>query len=593
MQTPRDHLSAALAGLESQTAERLRAIAEPGPVSRFVDKVVGAISPRALAGRMESRTQAAMAVFQAAEVSRLTMNWDAPETSGDGAMIQDGALMNARMRGAKRDNWAIASMTDSYRRDVGCMTPRAAAFDLRTREKLEDFNRRIDFAWRRWAMTPGFCDFHKQQSLTDLMGLTVEEAIQTGQGFVMPAVKERGGPVPLVLQLFEFEQLATELIKDPNGNEIKSGIEVDKDGVAVAYHFYMGGHPLEWEQGEVTRIPADRILRLAQFDRVRSVLASSVLTPSLTAARSLATYLNYEDRAKHIEACVSLQLRKDQGYANKAGSGIGMGASATKAPASQDLVDANGRKVKRMESGVIYDPPPGSFLESVGTNRPGGAFESYINARAQHVAAGGNRSKSAVTREFTASYTAERRGEVEDHKGNRLWHERQVTQVLQPIRNLFIDLMIMTGKVQVPAEFLRDPELRAGLYETEWMPPRREPIDPSRAAAAQKIRLDYKLTNRGRELNEEGRDWHDNFDDISEQKRYAEELGIPLPEMQAGGAGATSPNEARPSGTSDAPDGTGDDDDNSDNNGGDEETGDDENAGRGAKPRAAFVGGMQ
>ena len=131
-----------------------------------------------------------------------------------------------------------------------------------------------------------------------------------------------------------------------------------------------------------------------------------------------------------------------------------------------------------------------------------------------------------------------------------------MTQLLMPIRRLFIDLAILMRKIEVPAAILRDPDWREALYETEWMPPRREPIDPSKQAAAQKIRLEQRLTNRGRELNEEGRDWHDNFDDIAEQRDYAEEKGIALPEDSSGGPGVDS-SEPRPRGESRSPDGTG------------------------------------
>jgi lambda family phage portal protein len=570
-----------LEDLQADASARMMSIARPGLVGRAIDRVVGALSPSMLAAREEARTAAAMAVFQAAEVSRLTASWDAPETSGDGAMMADAGLMNARARGARRDNWAVASIVDSYRRDIGCQTPRASAFDLRTNEKLVEFNRRLDFWWRRWAASPGLCDFYGQQSLSDLMGLTVEEAVQTGQGFVVPSIEDRGGPVPLTLELFEFEQLATELYRAPNGNEIKLGVEVDQRGVAVAYHFYRKGHPLELERGEVERIPADRVLVLAQFDRTRSVLPSSVLSAVLTSARSLDTYLSYEDRAKHIEACVSLQLRKDKSAGGtKPGTGIGMASKGTQ----ETLTDTNGRKVSRMESGTIYDPPPGMHLESVSSQRPGGAFESYTRTRSQHIAAGANRSKSTMTRDYTSSYTAERRGEVEDLKVNRMWQERQVTQLLMPIRRLFIDLAILMGKVEVPAEILRDKDLREALYETEWMPPRREPIDPSKQAAAQKIRLEQRLTNHGRELNEEGRDWHDNFDDIAEQEAYAEEKGIDIPR----GGGGVDPSEPRPRGESRSPDGAGGDED----DGGDDGDGDDEEARGGVKPQAALAGGV-
>lgn len=566
--------------MESRAMAAMQAAAQPGLVSRALDGLVSMVSPRWGTARQLSRMESAMAVYQAAEVNRMTADWLAQTVTGDQAVLGDLHTMNARARQSRRDDWSVASICDSFRRDVGYLTPRAAAFDPSkpTWPKLVAFNKRLDWKWRRWSRSKMLCDLAKRQTVAEMCGTLVEERVQVGNGFIVPGFQERGGPVPLVLELFEVEQLAHDLFQSPEGREIRGGVEIDEHGAPVNYWFYRGEHPLESASSRAVAVPVDRVLHFGRPTRVRETLAATPLSPVLMDARSLKQYLTYEDRAKQIEACVALQLTRDTNAKRNAGA-IGMGAK--KPGEAETLTDGAGRPIRQMQSGTIYDCPPGTKLETLNTARPGGQFQAYTDKRLGAIAAGAGRSRSSVSREYTSSYTAERRGEVEDHKGNRLDHELLRDTVLQPIRELFINMAIVTGALEVPdPSFLTDPEKRAALYETEWMPPRREPLDPSRDAAAKKLRLDYKLDNRGTILNEENRDWRDNFDDIEEQSAYAEERGIVLPE--AGGAGPTSPNESRPRGKSNAPDGTADD---ADDKGGDTEEGDDESRGYPAADR--------
>jgi lambda family phage portal protein len=568
---PMAEQQAALAAIEARATRAVESLAKPGLMTRLVDRAIGLVSPSALAHREADRFDAAMSIHKAAAMNRLTADWYAETVSGDQATLDDMATINARARQGRRDNWAITSICSSYRRDIGYMTPRSAAFDPRTGEKLVDLNRRLDWLWRRWSSRAAFCDFHRQNTLAEACGLMTEEWVQVGSSFMVMSVERRGGPVDLVFELLEVEQLASDLYEhQANGNRIKNGVEVTKRGEPVAMWFYRNEHPLEDAVRDVARVPIDQVLVFTRSVRVREVLPASRLAPVLVDARSLDTYLTYEDRAKQIEACISLQAVKDQSAKGPAGRGLGMQSGVTSGTADASVRDARGRKVTTMQSGIIYDNPPGVKLEALNTTRGGSPFETYTGVRERHIAAGADRSPSSLTRRYLASYTAERRGEVEDAKVNEPLQQLQVDAVLRPLREMFVRLAIMQGKVDglVPREMLRDPDLTAALYEAEWMPPRVRPLDPAKDAASKKIRLDMKLDNHGRILNEEGRDWRDNFDDIEEQREYAAERGIDL-----AAAAKVNPSEPRPRGASNAPDGTADDD-----GGGDDDT---EGEGRG------------
>lgn len=549
---------AGLEAIQSRAAASIESLASPGRFTRFVDRVVGAFSPAALAQREADRFNAALSIHQAAAMNRLTADWIADTVSGDQAVLGDFTTMNARARDARRSSWGGASICSSYRRDIGYQTPRSAAFDPRTGKKLVELNRHLDWLWRRWAHRAEYCDFHRVNTLPESCGLMTEEWAQVGSSFMVASIVARGGPVDLVFELLEVEQLASDLYENRyNGNKIKHGVEVTRDGVPVAMHFYKNEHPLEDAVRYVTRIPMERVFVYRRSVRVREVLPASRLAPVLLDMKALASYLTYEDRAKHIEACVSLQLIKDEKAASSPGKAIGMAKSATTGTADNQVKDGRGRPVSTMQSGIIYDPPPGMKLESLSSSRGGSAFDTYTKRREQHIAAGADRSRSSITREYLASYTAERRGEVEDAKVNAPLQMLQVDAVLRPLRELFVRVAIMQGKTKdlVPMDLLRDPDLAPALFEAEWMPPKREPLDPAKDAASKKLRLEMKLDNHGRILNEESRDWRDNFDDIEEQTEYAKERGITL-----GGSGKVDPSEPRPRGASRAPDGAGDDD---------------------------------
>jgi len=546
--------------------EQMAALSSPGLMTRALDSVAGAISPKWLGSRLGARADLCMAAFEAAEMNRMTADWIADTLSGDQEILPELSTINARSRQGHRDSWAIRGICSSYRRDLGCPLPRLCARDPRKprREgKLKHLNGEINFLWDEWSMDPGLCDLAGMLPLFEQIGLIVEEFVQVGNGFLVESFSPRRveGMVPLMLQRLEVEQLASDIWFTATGkNEIKNGIEVDEFGRSVAYWFYLGAHPLEDPASQPTRVEAWRVRHFMRPSRVRQALAPSQLSAVLLDDRELQGYLKSEARSKRLEACVAYQLIRDKGSKSGGltGSKLGLGAGNT---GREEVTDGAGRPVRQMQSGTILNNPAGTRLELMNPMRPGAQFDMYVKRKEAHIAAGADRSRSAVAREFTASYTAENRGMIEDGKVNRPLQDLLVAQALRGIHRSFVRLAILTPgvlsdeAVAEARELMRDARLRRYLYATDWQRPEEEPLDKAKDAAANKIAIDYRWNSRERILARRRTTVGEVFSEIGDEIVEADKNGFELPENQGVKTDASEP---RPRGSSRAPDGAGD-----------------------------------
>lgn len=546
-------------------AARVTALPWLGGIARVLDGAIASVFPGWGEKRLAARKAMAVSAFQAAQVDRLHRDLPVNYTA-DQAVLDSMDNLNARARQARRDDWAAVSIVEGFATDVvgTGITPRAAARDARGGEPLAAFNRQLDRAWRRWSRDPGRCDARRSLTLTQLMDLAVQEERTVGGALLTTEVGDGPRGPELRVQLYEIEQLASDLLEHPsNGNEIRAGVEIDAQGGPVAYWLYDEGTPADNIDATPTRIEAERVHHFKLPTRVRETLSPSKLSPVLRMMGELKNYDDYERTAKLIEACIGAQVVSS----DKSASGGGqIGFSNVKS--ADDLTDSRGNAVNRLEAGAIYQPPAGKELKLLNPSRPGPQYDGYMDKQLTMIAAGAGRGFSAMTRRYQSSYTAERRGLLADRAVARKLREVLIWQVLSPIRSEWVMLEIMTGRATVPSGIdVADAGQLEELLECDWQPPAEEPIDEARDAASKKIRLDYHLDNRGNMLNREGRDWREQFDDEAEQRDYAAEREIGLPEFAAGGP-SVDPSEPRPRGTQRSPDGTsGDTGDEADNDG--------------------------
>jgi len=111
----------------------------------------------------------------------------------------------------------------------------------------------------------------------------------------------------------------------------------------------------------------------------------------------------------------------------------------------------------------------------------------------------------------------------------------------RPFREEWTERAILEGYLEAPG-FLTDPVMRAAYLRDEWRGPEKRWVDPSKMAAAKKVLRTLGLTTHRDELNEQGKDWRETFEQLADEKDLADELGIVLGEATGGGGGTPGAN---------------------------------------------------
>ena len=516
-------------------------------IGRLIDAPIGVVAPGWAAARARARLvlqvrrvqQQFLSTYAAADKKRTSADWTSKTLSADQAGIGDAVTMTNRARTAARDHWAADSIGRAYRRHVVGIgiTPRAAARDPDTGKELTEFNQAADRLWYAWARRPAWCDVEGRKSLTEIQGLIVEELVNAGEAFVLPVYARAGDHVGLAVQLIEPEQLDLSKTRDAaTGNEIRGGVEITPQGRPVAYHVYTAAHPLEKWSIKSTRISAERIHHVFRQRRVRQTRGVTALASVLVKLRHAQMYDEYMLVRARLEACIGLIVTQDLG--------IGELDLSLKGPSGDTGQDANANEEINFEPGMVHRLRPGENVAFQNPTTPGGEYSPFTRAQYGQIAAGVGLDYATVSRDFSqGNYSSQRQGLIET------WGETDPIQallrdtVLTPIRDEFVTLAIVEGRLDAPG-FLSDPAWADAYLACDWQPPPKPWIDPARQAAAIKIALEQRLTTRRAELNRLGEDVREVLRQTADEQALADELGVRLPE--AGGDARAAPVEPRP-----------------------------------------------
>jgi lambda family phage portal protein len=467
-----------------------------------------------------------LATLGAAERGRLAADWHAPLKSADGIILPDNTTINARARLAVYDDWVAASIVGGYRRHIigTGITARASARHPDTDEALTDFNKAADKLWTQWARRPQWCDRERRKSLVEIQNVGISDLITVGQSFAVTNYEPDADRVGLSVQVLEVEQL--DLTKDRNsatGNEIRGGVEIDSYGAPVAYHIFTRAHPYDgWRRQKSERIPADRVLHLMRQDRPRQVYGISRLTSILKKLRHLQMYEEYQMVAARLEACIGAVIQVD------ASIGDGISALGLEPQTGDATTDDAGNPQIEFQPGMFPRLNPGEEVNWHKPNRPGDMYEPYVKAQLKATSAGSGLDYPTVSRDFSGNtYAGQRQGMLERDKETDPLQMLMVDLWLRNIRDEFITLAVLEGRLDAP-DFFNDPRWAMAYLSAEWQPPPKPWIDPQNQANAAKTQIEMGITTRRKILNELSEDWIETIEQLGDENRLAEQQGVSI-----------------------------------------------------------------
>ena len=396
-----------------------------------------------------------------------------------------GADMTARARYLIRNNGYAANAVESWAGNaVGTgIKPSSGIADA----VLKD---RVQRLWLRWtdeSDAEGLTDFYGQQRRA------ARELFIAGEVFfrIRPRRPEDGLSVPLQLQMLPAEMLPLNHNQAlDNGHRIRQGIEFDRIGRRVAYHF-LRRHPGDITDpglaGETVRVPAESVLHIVDPVDAGQLRGVSRFSPALVKLFLLDQYDDAElDRKKVAAMFVGFVRRPERELDNTADR------------------DDQGEPLLPLEPGQLQMLDDGEDITFSAPADVGGNYESFQNRTLLQVAAALGLPYANLTADMLkANYSNTRAALLEFRRRiESFQHSVIVYQMCRAVWARWMDMAVVSGQLALPDYEQR----RADYLDCNWLPPRWDWVDPLKDIRAETLAIQSGFKSRTQAIGERGFD---------------------------------------------------------------------------------------
>lgn len=423
-------------------------------------------------------------------------------------------------------------------------------------EAAKDWQRKAEVEFALWADRKENCDATGMNNLYGLEQLALISWLQSGD--VFPVFK-RYKPTPLNpyslrIHLVEADRVRTPAaygggttfsgitdgINPDNNNRIYDGVEVDNNGMVVAYYVHnnypwqASAEPDKWTRvvahGEKTGLP--NILHIMGSERCDQYRGVTYLAQIIEPLLQLRRYTESSLMAALIQSFFTAWIitKSDQTAipVNEVGAGDIAGVPSAN-PEENNLSESDNEY--EMGPGTVAHLGENEDIKFGSPNIPTTGFDAFVKSFCQQMGAAVGIPYEVLLKEFNSSYSASRAALLEaweEFKMRRSWF---VADFCQPVYEVWLAEAVARGRIKAPG-FFDDPMVRAAWCGARWIGPVQGQLDPLKEANAAVV-----LVNHGFKTHEQvtrelgGGDWETNV----------ELLAIENEKLKAAGGGTVDP----------------------------------------------------
>lgn len=382
------------------------------------------------------------------------------------------------------------------------------ALDTATNQAIED-------AWARWGKREN-CDIAGRLSWRAMQSLAVEQLVRDGEFMFRKIYGRDAGPFGFALQVLDPQRCHPQFDQYdlPDGAFIRAGIEFNKYGKPIAYHFtaakesdafynysYAGLH--------YHRIPADEIIHGFLPDMVGQKRGLPWVNTGLWALKQLH---GFEDAAIVAARVGASKLGFIQW---KEGRG----------PEVED--DEAFNFEMNTEPGEFPVLPEGAEMHDWNPQYPSGEFAQQVKAMLRRFSAGGGVPYNQLANDLEGvNFSSIRQGELDAREG---WKEKQeflIESLCCPVFEDWLPRVLLGGHIATKGRPLRAERIDR-YSEVSWQPRRWAWIDPSADVQAAVMSKNNLLQSPGQIIREGGRDPSDVWREIAADIEAMKAAGIP------------------------------------------------------------------
>jgi len=297
------------------------------------------------------------------------------------------------------------------------------------------------------------------------------------------------------------DKTAQELEGVKEGNRVILGVEVDRGGRAVAYHFYDDGGDIysTFGQRKIRRVSAAQVIHWFVKYHDSQVRGLPTLTPVLLNLADLEEYIKATMTQAWVQACATAFIKSNmpaelqQMFADEVGI----------ADLARWLTGVDWTRTD-MNPGEMVFLDPMTDVTFADPKSPPTQFDSFTEAILRAIAAGVGISYEALASDYTkTNFSSGQQTGNEDQFTYNDIGEDQDTHTLDPIWEDFAAHVYFVHRLLPVPDGVIDP------YEHEVQHPRKEWVDPWKKARADTEALKNGTKSPQQVCAEEGRDFYD------------------------------------------------------------------------------------
>lgn len=440
--------------------------------------VIDTLFPGMAAKRAESRLKKAKAEmvtqmlarrFEGAAGGRRNDGWRAAGTDANAENGPALTVLRNRARDMRRNNpYAERAITGIADNVIGAgIVPRPKAKSARS-------NKKLSATWAEWGETTA-CDADGIENFYGLQHKVMETVAEAGECLIRRRRRFSSDdlPVPMQLQVIEPDFLDDAKSARNGGNQIIQGIEFDALGRRVAYWLFEEhpGASTGLVSTQSKRVPAEDVIHVFMPRRPGQARGYTWLAPVMQRLRQFDEMEDAVMEQAKIAACFAAFITPGD-----------MGAGGKPPP----LVD-------RVEPGIIQQLGIGEDVK-FGTPPSFNGYSTYAWQTMHAVSVGLGVPYELLTGDLKAvNFSSGRMGWLHFARRVDVWQWRMVIpQLCERVWGWFVEAQTLT-----PGGVLEE----AGA---EWVPPRRDMVDPSKEVAVIKDRMRLGLLTPDDALREMG-----------------------------------------------------------------------------------------
>lgn len=363
-----------------------------------------------------------------------------------------------------------------------------------SQEQAAEWSRKVKREFQMWAGHKDACDAIGLNDFYELQQLLLTSWLTSGDVFIL--VQSRNTttmrPYSLRLRAVEADLIATpdnmgsflsSGINPDNGHKIFDGVEVDDDGMVVAYHirntypYENTTEPLKYKRiearGEKTGLP--NVIHLMMSERPDQYRGVSFIAPIIIPLLQLGRYNESELTAALISSYLTAYVQTN--------TAEGENPFNETVPEGETEVSRDPDEYE-MGPGQVNFLQPGENVVTVDPKHPTGNFEAFVNAVCTQMGAALEIPSEILLKKFTASYSASRGALLEAWKAFKMFRTWFINDMCNPVYELWLSEAVARGRIEAPG-FFTDPLIHEAWLGAQWIGPSQGQLDPVKEIQAE------------------------------------------------------------------------------------------------------------